>query len=103
MLLSDFRGVFMRDSLPTKPWKNEQMVVNLDSNKGDGTHWVCFSKKGNTVKYFDSFGNLQPPMEIGNYLKGANIYYNREQLQKWNSWNCGHLCLKFLYKEKFVG
>lgn len=54
-----FRGVFMRDSLPrTLPRKYESGIVNLDSTKGPGTHWVAYKKRGNNVKYFDSFGNL---------------------------------------------
>ncbi|KAK9731983.1 hypothetical protein QE152_g13195 [Popillia japonica] len=50
-----FRGVFMRDSLPKIPYKNECAVINLDSVKNSGTHWVCYCKEGNTVHYFDSF------------------------------------------------
>ena len=98
-----FRGVFMLDTLPRKPNHNESAVVNLDSNKNPGTHWVAYKKRGNYVEYFDSFGNLKPPKELVNYFEGGGgggktikIFYNRDQYQKFNTINCGHLCIEFL-------
>lgn len=92
----NFRGVFMRDDLPTKPWKNESAVVNLDEKQGSGTHWVAYRKKGQFAEYFDSFGNLKPPCELINYLN-CKITYNTTKHQNFGSFNCGHLCLNFLY------
>ena len=34
-----FRGVFVRDNLPSKPWKDECGILNLDDTAGTGTHW----------------------------------------------------------------
>lgn len=82
------------------PRKNESAIINLDLTTGPGTHWVAYKKENNEVQYFDSFGNLKPPPELSKYLnkKGnCNIFYNHERYQKYNSFNCGHLCLKFLY------
>lgn len=93
-----FRGVFMRDTLPQKPHYNESAVVNLDTRWGPGTHWVAYRKRASTVKYFDSFGDLPPPRELINYFGDASITYNHDRYQKFNTYNCGHLCLKFLYK-----
>lgn len=98
--IKDFRGVFMRDSLPKKPWKNEAAIVNLDSSSGPGTHWVCYRKKGLDVFYFDSFGDLKPPIELRRYLKNCRIKYNFERRQNFNEIICGHLCLEFLYKHQ---
>lgn len=92
-----FRGVFMRDSLPKHPRLRECGIINLDSSIGDGTHWVAYYKNKDHKEYFDSFGNLQPPLELVTYL-GSDIEYNYRQHQKYNSFNCGHLCLKFLYE-----
>lgn len=87
----------MRDGLPAKPRKYETCIVNLDSKYGGGTHWVCYRKRGNRVQYFDSFGNLRPPLEIVKYLgPDAHIEYNYESKQSFDSVVCGHLCLKFL-------
>ncbi len=96
----------MRDTLPRRAHKNECGVVNLDSVQSAGTHWVAYKKTGDIVHYFDSFGNLQPPLDIQRYFKKCNIYYNYNRYQSYNSVNCGHLCLKFLLnfnkiKEKY--
>lgn len=90
-----FRGVFMRDKLPTKPFAKECAIVNLDLTKNCGTHWVAYGKLNNYIEYFDSYGNLKPPKELLKYL-GKKINYNYENFQKNNSYNCGHLCLHFL-------
>ncbi|KAK7595001.1 hypothetical protein V9T40_001434 [Parthenolecanium corni] len=91
-----FRGVYMRDGLPAKPKLIERAVVNLDSSTGRGTHWVCYSKNGNKVEYFDSFG-VEPPQDLIEYFgKNAKISYNSEQIQKLDQIICGHLCLEWL-------
>lgn len=90
----------MRDDLPKKPWKNECAIVNLDDSTGNGTHWVCFRKKNDEILYFDSYGDLPPPEEIVKYFKGFQIQYNYTPYQKNNQWNCGHLCLEFLHKNR---
>lgn len=87
----------MRDTLPGKPKKYESAIVNLDSNAGNGTHWVCYMKRGVIIYYFDSFGNLRPPMEILRYFgTPVDIRYNYDRQQSFNSVICGHLCLEFL-------
>lgn len=93
-----FRGVFMRDMLPKRSKRIECGIVNLDSSNGNGTHWVAYYKNNENIEYFDSFGNLQPPLEIIKYL-GSFIKYNHKQKQQYNSFNCGHLCLDFLCKK----
>lgn len=99
--LQHFRGVFMRNNLPrTNPWKRECGIINLDDATGSGTHWVAYYKNLNDIKYFDSFGNLQPPVEVVKYL-GDKLSYNYNSFQKFNSYNCGHLCLSFLSKTSF--
>lgn len=91
----------MRDRLPksSAPKRNECAIINLDVQKGKGSHWVAYRKLNNMVEYFDSFGNLKPPQELVQYLGAkANIFYNDDSFQDFNSINCGHLCLAFLYK-----
>lgn len=90
----------MRDSLPRRVRHNEYGIINLDSEKGSGTHWTAYKKNGEKAVYFDSYGNLGPPRELIRYLKTngpCKILYNHDQLQSYNTFNCGHLCLKFLY------
>jgi len=96
--IPNFRGFYMRDKLPRGgPRKSESGIVNLDSSSGEGTHWVAYRKTGNSVKYFDSFGNLRPPLELENYFgPDVKIEYNYKRKQNLNSVVCGHFCLKFL-------
>ena len=92
-----FRGVFMRNAMPSDRQKLKvTAIVNLDDETGPGTHWVACRKIGENVTYFDSFGNLQPPKELINYLGVDRVKYNNKNYQKYASFNCGHLCLKFL-------
>jgi hypothetical protein len=88
----------MRNALPVRPWRNECAILNLDDKDGAGTHWVSYIKKGKRALYFDSFGDLSPPMELRKYLRGCNIQYNYDQYQQPNSVVCGHLCLEFLHQ-----
>lgn len=87
----------MRDTLPKNIWKNESAIVNLDDVSGPGTHWVCYKKILNCVYYFDSFGNLPPPIELKKYFGIVpRILYNYDQRQSDDTSVCGHLCLEFL-------
>lgn len=90
----------MRNNLPTRIKRNESGIINLDNVKGDGTHWTAYVKRKDQVTYFDSYGNLRPPLEVVRYFlsdgSDIKITYNYENLQKSNDHNCGHLCLKFL-------
>lgn len=100
----NFRGVFMRDEIigktgnfrPRRPYKNECAIINLDSSRGEGSHWTAYVKRGVRVVYFDSFGDLPPPRELQEYLRDCVIQYNHKQIQNYNTVNCGHLCIKFL-------
>lgn len=101
----------MLDTLPRKiSNKNECSIINNDSIKGPGTHWTCYkvirktSRKGKKYKdvyYFDSYGDLEPPLELIEYWKSdslpTNIFYNYERYQSDNSYLCGHHCLRELY------
>lgn len=90
----------MRDKLPARVRVNENAIVNLDSERGSGTHWVCYKKRGNVVNYFDSFGNLRPPKELLNYFgTDSRVFYNYSNHQALDSVICGHLCLLFLAGE----
>jgi hypothetical protein len=105
--IKDFRGVFMRDTLPSKINKVECGILNLDISKNNGTHWVCYYKNKDKCYYFDSFG-LDPPLELQNYLN-SQIELSTFQIQKFNTHHCGYYCLlvlkllekKYKYKEIF--
>ena len=97
--LKNFRGLFLRDTLPKKPKRNECVIMNLDDTSGDGTHWVAWFKRGNDKFYFDSFG-LPPPTELNDYL--GDVFHPTEQIQPRQEVFCGHFCL-FVLKEMQKG
>ena len=102
--IPNFRGVFMRDTLPRSgPNQTECGVVNLNTSHEPGSHWVCYFKDGEKRVYFDSFGQITP-IEIQKYLKTSQeikknamvIQRNTDIVQAINSSNCGQLCLAVL-------
>src|SRR5436190_13083711 len=97
--IPNFKGVFMRNELKN-PRKNESLIINLDSKKGSGTHWVAVKKRGDKILYFDPFG-IQPPKEIIRYYKTLKVYYSTTKVQKLNATNCGKLCIQFLKSRHF--
>ena len=91
----------MKDTLPYKPRKIECGVVNLNSSKQIGSHWICYAKFSDDTRiYFDSFGQDILP-EVMNYLKTTRelnnkipvIARNTNVVQRINTHVCGHLCL----------
>ena len=101
--IPNFRGVFMRDTLPNNPKQVECGIVNLDRSNENGSHWVCYMKIKTNRIYFDSFGQ-DVPIEIARYLKttkefndkSAVIARNTDIVQRFNTHVCGHLCLVVL-------
>src|SRR5271156_3899720 len=95
-----FRGYFMNDELPKKIKTNESGIVNLQDSDEQGSHHVCYYKKGKLKYYFDSYG-LDPSNEVLNYLKPNNkssdIISNIYQIQKMGSTMCGQYCLYVLF------
>ena len=78
--LRSFRGVFMRDPLPSPINETECAIVNLDDSNGCGTHWVCYWRGGKESFYSDSFG-LDPPHELFDYLDRP-LHYSTNEIQE---------------------
>src|SRR5262249_13396840 len=94
--IPNFRGVFMRDSLPETRGPNESGVVNLDESSGTGSHWTAYWVDGEKRSYFfDPIGDSSPPPELERYLDPLPIYYNSTGMQEpfKDQPFCGHLCL----------
>ena len=70
-----FRSIYSRDRLPDQMKKKECGIINLDSIKGQGTHWVCYRNiDKQMVEYFDPFGLIMPH-EIHHYLAKSEKRY----------------------------
>ena len=85
--IKQFDGVFNKDS---RQWASNCGIINLDSNNGPGTHWVCYVDSF----YFDPFG-LPPPENIF-FIKRYNT--SQYQTKKKISVLCGYFCLFFSLK-----
>lgn len=87
----------MRQLLPDRIHTDECGIINLGDLSTDGTHWTCYMKRGNNKLYFDSYGDVNPPLEVVNYLGPNDLYYNTERVQDFDDPPiCGHLCLEIL-------
>lgn len=101
--IPNFKGVFTRDQLPKKIGNKEAGIVNLNTSKEPGSHWVAYFRDGSKKIYFDSFGQVIPT-EIQKYLKTKDEYRynlpvierNTDVVQEPNTVICGHLCLYVL-------
>ena len=92
-----FNGIYFRDTLP-KERMNGIGIMNLDSVKNDGTHWVLFyidnNDNADNCYYFDSYG-MPASLELEQYF-GKEYIYSSFIFQKDGGY-CGHLCLKVLF------
>lgn len=95
--IKNFRGCFMKDELPKRPWKNECGILNLNNSNQPGSHWVAWVKNDKKKIYFDSYGDCNPPKEVVKYLGKDNLFYTTGKFQDYDDPPmCGHLCLDFI-------
>ena len=91
-------GVFPIDHLPNIVSKPAALVINLDSSKKPGSHWVCiyFNRKGG-CDYFDSYGK-SPNKKLEKYMLkyATKINTNKKPVQLPFTSTCGQLCIFFL-------
>ena len=88
--------------MPNKIKRLETGIINLDTQTGNGTHWVAYRNIDDTVcEYFDSFGLIMSK-EIKNYLKtsGEKLVYSSDEIQGRNSVLCGYWCLYYLLERQ---
>ena len=88
----------MRDELNKNrtSTENECLILNIDHSNNNGTHWTCLFIRNGVSYYFDSF-RFAPPLEVFNYCKGEERYYNSFRIQQLNEVICGHYCIYVLY------
>ena len=105
--IPNFRGVFMSDELPRKPWSVECGIVNFNTSLETGSHWVAYYKNKKERIAFDSYGQVVLA-ELRDYLKTEKekneevIQRNTDIVQKSNTQVCGHLCL-YVLKSLSIG
>ena len=88
----------MRDELlGQKRISNESMILNLDDNRGRGTHWTCLFIKNSEAYYFDPFG-MPMTKELETYLEGIPTDYSSFSIQAPEEVICGHYCVYMLWR-----
>ena len=94
-------NVCSKDELGNNP--QGRYIINMENHdKGSGTHWTACLFLPNEIYWMDSFGVL-PPIEIEQCRKGRPLYYNKKDLQDYNSSSCGWFCVAFhLYVKDYL-
>ena len=96
----EFFGTYPKDILPKALARSGGVVINTDTSKGPGEHWVAvYLSSSGIAEYFDSFG--QPPMhkEIIEFLDNISPkgwYYNPVTFQSLYTNTCGMYCVYYL-------
>ena len=78
---------------------NRKYIINLDTSNEPGSHFVAISVRGNTIIYFDSFGQRCSNQHISNAINASKKTLLRVsciQIQSIKSLFCGYFCLAFL-------
>jgi len=108
----NFGGVISADEIGSLP-KHLPIgfVLNLDPSDKPGSHWVSIYIDGDSINYYDSFGD-EPTNQIKNdiqkYLKSMKIpvllkfKVNKVKDQSPTSFHCGYFAIRFL-DEMFRG
>ena len=88
-----FRGVYARDIIP--PFEPGAYVVNTDTSKEAGSHWIALYATPTRVEYFDSYGGDPLPI-LKRWAKGKKWRSNPVPLQSPLSSVCGQYCIYYL-------
>lgn len=94
-----FKGCYPADKLPDKFTLPAGFIVNTQTSKEKGEHWVSiYINKNRVCEYFDSYGFppliSQHKMFIQTHSK--KMIFNKQTLQSLYSSICGHYCCLFL-------
>lgn len=95
-----YKGTFASDKIPKLNDLAPYAILNLDSSKEPGSHWIAVakSKKGNYLICYDSFGrknsNIIPKLKSSG--NGRIVDTEKDAEQKFQETNCGARCLAFL-------
>lgn len=100
----EFIGVFPRDKIPLPKKLPSAYVVNYDSSKEKGEHWIAIYLDKTRGEFFDPFG--LPPLhpKLIKYMKTCckKWVYSTKDIQHADSTSCGHFCIYYL-KRRALG
>lgn len=99
-LYPSYGGCISKDILKLNEAKrNKFYVINLDDDKGPGTHWTClYNCNKDAIYYFDPFG-APPPERVCKFMRKSGkrgMYYSDIDLQHVKASSCGWYCVYVL-------
>ena len=98
--LKDFYlGCFSSDNYPDHLKPCDFFIVNKDSSKEKGSHWMLVILSGKNIEFFDSCGTSEE--FVKKFLKLNKKYvcvYNTSPVQPTVSSSCGEFCIYFAHK-----
>ena len=99
-----FKGVYASDKIPKLNDLSPYAILNLDTSKEAGSHWVAIAKHGNNTYLYDSFGRndtrIIPNLQFSG--NGRIINTDNDVEQKIEETNCGARSLAWLlFFDKF--
>jgi hypothetical protein len=68
-------------------------IINLDTSKGNGSHWTSLYYHPLQSYYFDSFGFV-PPFDVEDVI--IPYIHNNKDIQDYDSDACGWYCIAFI-------
>lgn len=94
-----YLGCFSSDNYPKSLEKFEFFIVNKDSSKEKGSHWMIVFLSEKEIEFFDSCGTTEEFVKnFLNFNKPFVCVFNKTQLQPLNSDTCGQFCIYFAFK-----
>ena len=100
-----FLGAFPYNEIPQKPKSDTfSLVINTESSKESGDHWLVLLYKKPYFYFMDSYGRTlheqsfpsQFTSTIKNYIGNARYKFNKNLLQRLTSNVCGDYCIYFI-------
>ena len=100
-----FLGAFPYNELPEKPKSDMfSLVINTESSKEQGEHWLVLLYKKPCFYFLDSYGrslhnqtfSSQFTKTIKSYIGNARYKFNRKMLQQLTSNACADYCVYFI-------
>jgi hypothetical protein len=93
-----FKGVYPSDKIPKLNDLAPYAILNLDTSKMPGSHWVAIAKSGNDTYIYDSFGrsniHIIPNLEFSG--NGKIIDSDRDAEQGILDTDCGARSIAWL-------
>ena len=98
-----FLGAFPYNELPQRPREDFSVVINTDSDKEPGAHWIALIRKSSRFYVFDSYGReinddlftVKFKTKVSSYIEG-DYTWNTDWFQQLTSNACGYYCVYFI-------